>query len=175
MRRIALIAGVGLVLVVGLLGYSVLWLASTGGGNGGGTVDATVAEFEPRVSVNALSLEQALSGNGTTSCVSTVPMPESWQLAGSTILERSGNASGERTLSWMLAVDGRRLSNGTATLDRYGSERLTFIDTGEWDGTLEPGSTATANLTVSHDGERITSEIRAITIHNRSEPPCPSE
>ncbi|QSG13038.1 hypothetical protein HSBGL_2635 [Halapricum desulfuricans] len=173
MRRIALIAGIGLILLIGLLSYSVLWAASTDGGTA--EVNATVTEFEPRVSVNTLSLEQALAGNGTTSCVSTVPMPDGWQLAGSARLERRGNASGQRTLSWTLTVDGQRLSNGTKTLDRYGSERLLFVDAGEWDGALEPESTATANLTVSHGGERVASETRPITIHNRSEPPCPDE
>lgn len=171
MRRIALIAGIGMILLIGLLGYSVLWAASTGDADG--TVDATVTDFEPRVSVNTLSLEQAVPDNGTTSCVSTVPMPNGWQLAGSARLERRGNASGQRTLSWTLTVDGQRLSNGTETLDRYGSEQLLFVDAGEWDGALEPGSTATANLTVSHSGGRVTSETRPITIHNRSEPPCP--
>ncbi|QSG07362.1 hypothetical protein [Halapricum desulfuricans] len=172
MRRIALIAGIGLILLIGLLSYSVLWAASTGGSDTEGTVNATITGLEPRVSVNTLSLEQALAGDGTTSCVSTVPMPDGWQLAGSARLERRGNASGQRTLSWSLTVDGRRLSNGTETLDRYGSERLLFVDAGEWDGALEPGSTATANLTVSYNGTRVTSETRSITVHNRSEPPC---
>ncbi|MFW6018573.1 MAG: hypothetical protein ACOCPX_07110 [Halapricum sp.] len=174
MRRIALVAGVGLFLVVALLGYSVLLIASTDGGDDD-EIDVAVTGFEPRVSVNTLALGQAVSDNGTTSCVSTVPMPESWQLAGHTVVERQGNASGDRTLVWELVVGERELSNGTATLGRYESERITFLDTGEWNGTLDPESTATATLTVSNDGEQVTSETRRVTIRNRSEPPCPDE
>lgn len=174
MRRITLFAAGGLILV-GLLGYNVLFVDLAGSGNEERTVNATITDFNPGVSVNTLTLEQALTGNGTNSCINNVPMPESWQLEGSAFLERQGTADGQRTFSWTLTIDGQRQFNGTKTLDRYGPERVPFFHAGEWNGTFEPGSTATANLTVSHNGTRVASETGSITIQNQSEPPCPEE
>jgi hypothetical protein len=174
MRRGPVLALVFGLLVVGLLGYTALWVTSTGGGAEEPSV--TVTTFEPRLSVNTLTLAEATDGtNGTTSCISTGPPPEGWSLTGSLVLERNGSGpASSQQFAWRLDVDdGAVQSNGTVELERYESARVTLFDVGDYTGDLEPGSTATAELAITRDGKPISSTNRSIDVLDSSEPVCP--
>ena len=176
MRRGVVLALVFALLVVGLLGYTVLWSVSTGSESE--ETGVTVATFEPRLSVNTLTLEEAADGtNGTTSCISTGPPPERWSLSGRIGLERNGSGpTSSQQFTWRLDVDdGAVQSDGTVDLDRYESERVTLLDIGDYTGDLEPGSTAPAELIITRDGELISSTNRSIEIVDSSGPLCPEE
>lgn len=170
MRRSILLVVVVVALAAGLFGYTLLWFV-----DGTDELTATTTEFDPRLEVNTLTLEEAAGdGDGTQSCVTTVPSPGSWRLSGVVQLERNGSGpASPQPLAWTLTVDdGTIRTNGTVELDRYESERVTLMDVGFLSGQLDPGSTVPARLTVTHEGRTVVSLDRSLDVINRSEPPC---
>lgn len=170
MRRILL----AVVVILGLVGFGVLWFVGVGPGG----TDVAVSDFEPRLAVNTLSVGEAVGeDNETTSCVSSAPPPEGWQLSGTVTLQRDGGGPrGEQTLHWRVRIaDGAASTSGTVRLSRYESERVVLLGSGWRDEPpdLDPGATVPATVTVEHGDTTITRVERSLTVIDRSEPMCP--